>query len=77
MNMKKKDILKKQSKLGKLIREKGFTQQEFAEAVYSQTGYFIAVTNLSNFCSGYKEIKKIGTAKIFAEVLGVEITEIL
>lgn len=75
--MKREKILKKQSKLGKLIREKGFTQKEFAEAVYEQKGYFIAVTNLSNYCSGYKSIKKIETAKIFADVLDVEITDIL
>jgi len=75
--MKKEEILEKQSKLGKLIREKGFTQKRFAEAVFTNSGYFIAVTNLSNYCSGYKQIKKIETAKIFADVLGVDITEVL
>lgn len=75
--MKKENIFEKQSKLGKLIREKGMTQKQFAEAVFTQKGYFIAVTNLSNYCSGYKQIKKIETAKIFADVLGVEITDIL
>lgn len=69
--------MKLKSKLGKLIRERGMTQKEFATLVYEKTGYFIAVTNLSNYCSGYKPIKKIETAKIFADVLDVPITEIL
>ena len=68
---------KKRSKLGMLIKEKGFTQSEFAQEVYERTGYFIAVTNLSNYCSGYKQLKKIETARIFADVLQVPITEIL
>lgn len=75
--MKKEEILEKQSKLGKLIREKGMTQKEFAEMLYAKHGYFIALTNLSNFCSGYKSIKKIDTAKMFADVLEVDITEVL
>lgn len=69
--------MKLNSKLGRLIRERGMTQKEFATLVYEKTGYFIAVTNLSNYCSGYKPIKKIETAKIFADVLDVPITEIL
>lgn len=68
---------KQKSKLGMLIKEKGMTQSEFAQEVFEKTGYFIAVTNLSNYCSGYKPIKKIETARIFAEVLDVPITEIL
>lgn len=75
--MKKELILEKQSKLGKLIREKGYTQKQFAEALFNEKGYFIAVTNLSNYCSGYKTIKKIEIAKMFAEILQVELTEIL
>lgn len=69
--------MKTKSKLGQLIKERGMTQKEFAQLVFEKTGYFIAVTNLSNYCSGYKEIKKIETAKIFADVLGVNITDIL
>jgi transcriptional regulator with XRE-family HTH domain len=68
---------KEKSKLGRLIKEKGLTQIQFAEMVFQKRGYFIAPTNLSNYCSGYKTIKKIETAKIFAEVLEVQITDIL
>lgn len=75
--MKKEQIYEKQSKLGKLIREKGMTQKEFAELLYAKHGYFIALTNLSNFCSGLKSIKKIETAMMFADVLEVDIVEIL
>lgn len=53
------------------------TQKEFAKLVFEKSGYFIAVTNLNNYCSGYKPIKKIETAKIFADVLGVQIMDIL
>jgi transcriptional regulator with XRE-family HTH domain len=69
--------MRERSKLGQIIREKGITQKEFAEMVFQKTGYLIAVTNLSNYCSGYKEIRKIDTAKKFAETLEVPITEIL
>lgn len=68
---------RKKSKLGQIIKQRGITQKDFARMVFDSTGYFIAVTNLSNYCSGYKPIKKIETAKIFAQTLGVDITEIL
>jgi hypothetical protein len=42
---------KEKSKLGKIIKERGITQREFAEMVFQKTGYLIAVTNLSNYCS--------------------------
>lgn len=65
------------SKLGQAIKAKGYTQKEFAQKVYEETGYFIAVTNLSNYCSGYKKLVKIDTAKNFAQVLDVHINDIL
>ena len=68
---------KEKSKLGKLIKERGITQREFAEMVFQKTGYLIAVTNLSNYCSGYKDVKKIDTIQKFAETLEVPITDIL
>lgn len=70
-------MAKRKSKLGKIIKERGMTQKEFAKLVFEKSGYFIAVTNLNNYCSGYKPIKKIETAKIFADVLGVQIMDIL
>lgn len=65
------------SKLGKLLDERGLTLKEFAEILYEKTGYLIAITNLSNFCTGYRQIKKIEIAKNFAKALDVDITEIL
>lgn len=70
-------MTKEKSKLGKLIKDRGLTQREFAELVFEKTGYIIAVTNLSNYCSGYKKLKKIETAQIFADVLGCSITDII
>lgn len=65
------------SKLGKILSERGLTLKQFAEMVFEKTGYFIAVTNLSNFATGFRQIKKIEIAKYFADTLEVEITEIL
>lgn len=65
------------SKLGKLLDDRGLTLKDFAEMVYLKTGYLIAITNLSNYCTGFKPIKKIETAKYFADTLEVPLTEIL
>lgn len=65
------------SKLGILINERGLTLGEFAAMCYMKTGYFIAITNLSNYCTGLKTIKKIEIAKYFAQTLDVPITDIL
>jgi hypothetical protein len=65
------------AKLGKLLDDRGLTLKEFAEMVYERTGYFIAVTNLSNICTGYRTIKKVEVAKHFAETLNVDIKDIL
>jgi transcriptional regulator with XRE-family HTH domain len=67
----------KKSKLGEKIKKSGLSQKEFAELVFEKTGYFIAVTNLSNYCSGYKPIRRLETARLFAEVLKCPIEEIL
>lgn len=65
------------AKLGRLLDERGLTLREFAEMVYEKTGYFIAVTNLSNICTGFRTIKKVEIAKHFADTLEVDINEIL
>lgn len=65
------------SKLGKILDERNLTLKEFAEMLYEKTGYLIAITNLSNFATGYRQIKKIEIAKNFAKALDVDITEIL
>jgi len=65
------------SKLGKMLDERNLSLKEFAEMVYLKTGYIIAITNLSNYCTGFKPIKKVETAKCFAETLEVSISDIL
>lgn len=65
------------TKLGKLIDEQGLSLKDFAELIYTKTGYIIAVTNLSNYCTGFKPIKKVETAKAFAESLNVTLNDIL
>jgi hypothetical protein len=70
-------MARNKSPLGEKIKSMGMSQKEFAELVFQKTGYFIAVTNLSNYCSGYKPLKKIETAKIFASVLECNLEDIL
>jgi hypothetical protein len=65
------------SKLGQLLDERGLKLKDFAELVYEKTGYLIAVTNLSNYCTGLKPIKKVDIARCFAETLEVDINAIL
>ena len=65
------------SKLGMILDERGLSLKDFAAMVYEKTGYFIAVTNLSNYCTGFKALKKIQVAKMFADTLEVPITDIL
>ena len=65
------------SKLGVFLDERNLTLKDFAAMVYEKTGYFIAVTNLSNYCTGFKPLKKIEIAKIFSDTLEVPITDLL
>lgn len=65
------------SKLGTLLLERDLTYKEFASNVYEKTGYFIAVGNLCNYCTGWKSINRIDIAKYFADTLEVPITDIL
>ena len=65
------------SKLGVILDERNLTLKDFAAMVYDKTGYFIAVTNLSNYCTGFKPLKKIEIAKIFSDTLEIPITDIL
>jgi hypothetical protein len=65
------------SKLGMLLDEKGYTLKQFAEMLYLKTGYIIAVTNLSNYCTGFRQIKKIEIAQYFCETLECELKDIL
>jgi transcriptional regulator with XRE-family HTH domain len=67
----------KESKLGRLLKERGIPQVKFAEMLYEKTGYLIQPTNLSNICSGYREIVKLDTAKKFAETLDVTIDDVV
>lgn len=65
------------SKLGTILDERELTLRDFATMVYEKTGYLIAVTNLSNYCTGFRPIKKIEIAKMFADTLELQITDIL
>lgn len=65
------------SKLGKILDDRGLSLKDFAEMVYIKTGYLIAVTNLSNYCTGFKPLKTIEIAKKFSETLEIPITDIL
>jgi hypothetical protein len=65
------------SKLGLLLDERNLTLKDFAALVYERTGYLIAITNLSNYCTGYKPIKKVETAIYFSRALEVPLTDIL
>ncbi len=75
--MKTKEKTYNRSKLGKLLDEKDLTLKEFASMVFDKTGYFIHITNLSNYCTGFREIRRIDTAKYFAETLDVPVTDII
>lgn len=75
--MKKIEKKYQRSKLGHLIDEKNMTLKEFAELVYKKTGYFIAITNLSNYCTGLRPLKKIDVIQKFANTLEIPITELL
>ena len=68
---------KKRTKLGLLLDERGYTLKDFAVEVYEKTGYLIAVTNLSNYCTGVKQVKNVDIARHFAETLGVSIIDVL
>lgn len=75
--MAQKEKSYERSKLGAILDERGLTLRDFATMVYEKTGYFIAVTNLSNYCTGFRPIKKIEIAKMFADTLEIPITDIL
>ena len=65
------------SKLGALLDERGLTLRGFASELYEKTGYLINVTNLSNYCTGLKQIRNVEIARKFAEALDVTINEIV
>lgn len=65
------------SKLGRLLDERGLTLRGFAAELYERTGYLINVTNLSNYCTGLKQIRNVEVARKFAEALDVTINDIV
>ena len=73
----KKEVTYQRSKLGMILKDRDLTLKEFAEKVFIKTGYFIAITNLSNYCTGYRSISSIKVAQKFAETLEIPITDIL
>jgi hypothetical protein len=75
--MEKKVLGQRRSKLGQILDDRNLTLKEFAAMVYEKTGYFIAVTNLSNYCTGFRPLTKIDTARYFAQTLELPVTDIL
>jgi hypothetical protein len=75
--MKKIDKNYQRSKIGVLMDERNLTLKEFAELIYQKTGYFIAITNLSSYCTGLRKLKKLEIIKVFADTLEIPITELL
>ena len=73
----KKEATYQRSKLGVILKDRDLTLKEFAELIFIKTGYFIAITNLSNYCTGYRPISSIKVAQKFAETLELPITDIL
>ena len=73
----KKEVTYQRSKLGVILKDRDLTLKEFAELIFIKTGYFIAITNLSNYCTGYRDISSIKVAQKFAETLELPITDIL
>jgi transcriptional regulator with XRE-family HTH domain len=73
----KKEVTYQRSKLGMILKDRDLTLKEFAEMIFIKTGYFIAITNLSNYCTGYRAISSIKVAQKFAETLELPITDIL
>jgi hypothetical protein len=67
----------KRSKLGLVIDEKGLTYQEFAEILFNETGYFVHRQNICNYATGFREIKSLKMANLFAQALKVEVNDIV
>jgi hypothetical protein len=65
------------SKLGKILDERGISCSQFAEMVFEKTGYLAFVQNISNYTTGYRDIKTIKIARHFADTLGVTIEDII
>ena len=65
------------SKLGKILNERGLTQKDFAELLYEKKDYLIHIQNLNAYCTGLKEIKTLRLAQIFADTLGLQISDII
>ena len=68
---------KQKTKLALLLDQRGINQREFAELIYEKTGYFMHLQNISNYCTGYKQIKTIKVAQAIAETLEVSIIEVI
>jgi transcriptional regulator with XRE-family HTH domain len=69
--------LKPKTKLALLLEQKGLNQREFAELVYEKTGFIMHLQNISNYHTGYKQIRTIKIAQIIAETLDVSILDVI
>jgi transcriptional regulator with XRE-family HTH domain len=68
---------KQKTKLALLLEQKGLNQREFAELVYEKTGFIMHLQNISNYHTGYKQIRTIKIAQIIAETLDVSILDVI
>jgi len=66
----------KRSKLGLMLDARGLTLIKFAEMVYKKTGYLIAISNVSAYCTGYKKLTKISILEKFAITLDCKIEDL-
>ena len=73
----KKDKGYSRSKLGVILDERGISCSRFAELVFEKTGYLAFVQNISNYATGYRDIKTIKIARHFADTLELTIEDIV
>ncbi len=68
---------KQKTKLAKLLKERGLDAKAFAELVYEETNFLIAVQNLYPILNGKIKNYMIDKAKAFSKALGVTIEEVI
>ena len=77
MEQQVKTAVPNRSKLGRIIDEKGLSRREVADALLVQFGYYINTTNMGAYCTGVKVLRNVRYLKMFAQVLGVTIEDLV
>lgn len=67
----------KSSKLGEIVKKRGFTLTQLGSLIYDKTGHYISVQNLSSYCTGFRRIGTIEMAKRIADSLEVPVSDIV